>query len=97
VIPALLVSLQAQQAPLATEFASSYALAIICFVSGSWWGMAQASGVRATLWLSNAYLLLGIVPGETEGVNAVCYLLQSRYLTGKTIALDGGRHLARAV
>jgi len=40
--------------------------------------------------------LLGIVPGEDEGVNAICYLLQSRYLTGKTIALDGGRHLARA-
>jgi dihydromonapterin reductase/dihydrofolate reductase len=38
---------------------------------------------------------LGIVPGESEGVNAVHYLLQSRYLTGKTIALDGGRHLAR--
>lgn len=41
--------------------------------------------------------LLGIVPGESEGVNAVIYLLQSRYLTGKTIAPDGGRHLARAV
>jgi dihydromonapterin reductase/dihydrofolate reductase len=40
--------------------------------------------------------LLGIVPGEEEAVNAICYLLQSRYLTGKTIALDGGRHLARA-
>jgi len=40
--------------------------------------------------------LLGIVPGEEEGVNAIRYLLQSRYLTGKTIALDGGRHLARA-
>jgi len=40
--------------------------------------------------------LLGIVPGEEEGVNALSYLLQSRYLTGKTIALDGGRHLARA-
>ena len=40
--------------------------------------------------------LLGIVPGEEEGVNAISYLLQSRYLTGKTIALDGGRHLARA-
>ena len=40
--------------------------------------------------------LLGIVPGEDEGVNAICYLLHSRYLTGKTIALDGGRHLARA-
>ena len=40
--------------------------------------------------------LLGIVPGEDEGVAAIQYLLQSRYLTGKTIALDGGRHLARA-
>ena len=40
--------------------------------------------------------LLGIVPGEAEGVGAIEYLLHSRYLTGKTIALDGGRHLARA-
>jgi len=40
--------------------------------------------------------LLGIVPGETEGVSTIQYLLESRYLTGKTIALDGGRHLARA-
>lgn len=41
--------------------------------------------------------LLGIVPGEIEGVNAIRYILDSRYLTGKTIALDGGRHLMRAV
>ena len=40
--------------------------------------------------------LLGIEPGEAEGVNAIRYLLESRYLTGKTIALDGGRHIARA-
>jgi dihydromonapterin reductase/dihydrofolate reductase len=40
--------------------------------------------------------LLGIVPGEAEGVNAIRYILESRYLTGKTIALDGGRHLAQA-
>ncbi len=40
--------------------------------------------------------LLGIAPGEAEGVNAIRYLLESRYLTGKTIALDGGRHLAQA-
>jgi len=46
--------------------------------------------------LVSRVMALGIVPGEEEGVNAVCYLLQSRYLTGKTIALDGGRHLARA-
>lgn len=40
--------------------------------------------------------LLRIVPGEVEGVNAIRYILESRYLTGKTIALDGGRHLAQA-
>ena len=40
--------------------------------------------------------LLRIAPGEDEGVNTIRYILDSRYLTGKTIALDGGRHLARA-
>ena len=40
--------------------------------------------------------LLGIVPGQAEGVNAIRYILNSRYLTGKTIGLDGGRHLAQA-
>ncbi len=40
--------------------------------------------------------LLGIAPGEAEGVNAIRYILESSYLTGKTIALDGGRHLAQA-
>lgn len=40
--------------------------------------------------------LLGIAPGEAEGVNAIRYILESRYLTGKTIGLDGGRHLAQA-
>lgn len=40
--------------------------------------------------------LLGNVPGVSEGVNTIQYLLKSQYLTGKIIALDGGRHLARA-
>ena len=40
--------------------------------------------------------LLRIAPGDDEGVNTIRYILGSRYLTGKTIALDGGRHLARA-
>ncbi|TPE47755.1 dihydromonapterin reductase [Maribrevibacterium harenarium] len=39
--------------------------------------------------------LLQIEPGEQEGVAAVQYLLNSRYMTGRTIALDGGRHLAK--
>lgn len=39
--------------------------------------------------------LLGIEPGELEGVTAVQYVLSSRYMTGRTLALDGGRHLAQ--
>ena len=40
--------------------------------------------------------LLGIAPGASEGISTIQYILESRFLTGKTIALDGGRHLARA-
>ena len=40
--------------------------------------------------------LLGIVPGASEGINTIQYILNSRFLTGETIALDGGRHLVRA-
>ena len=38
--------------------------------------------------------LLAVEPGEREGVEAVQYLLNSRYITGRTLSLDGGRHLA---
>jgi hypothetical protein len=38
----------------------------------------------------------GIVADAEAAVNAVSYLLQSRYPTGKTIAPDAGRQLARA-
>ena len=60
--------------------------------------MASFIGENATeAWLAlHIERTLGAAPGEAEGVNAIQYLLQSRYLTGKTIALDGGRHLARA-
>ncbi|MEH8020598.1 dihydromonapterin reductase [Rheinheimera metallidurans] len=37
--------------------------------------------------------LLQIEPGASELSNTVLYLLQSRYLTGKIIELDGGRAL----
>jgi len=32
--------------------------------------------------------------GEVEILNAVNYLLQSQYVTGQTLKIDGGRHLA---
>lgn len=37
--------------------------------------------------------LMGIEPGPVEVLQAVEYLLQSRYVTGRVIAVDGGRHL----
>ncbi|MBR7888308.1 dihydromonapterin reductase [Marinomonas sp. A79] len=37
--------------------------------------------------------LLRKEPGEQEGVLAVQYILNSRYMTGRTLSLDGGRHL----
>lgn len=37
--------------------------------------------------------LLRNAPGEQEGVQAIQYLLDSRYMTGRTLSLDGGRHL----
>lgn len=37
--------------------------------------------------------LLQAVPGAQEAVKAVCYLLESEYITGQTLHLNGGRHL----
>lgn len=37
--------------------------------------------------------LLHQEPGEKEGVLAVQYILTNRYMTGRTLSLDGGRHL----
>jgi hypothetical protein len=60
VCTALLMVFASPHASLAAELAGSYALAIICFLFGSWWGMAQSSAVRTTLLLSNALLLLAL-------------------------------------
>ena len=61
VLPALLVLSGSTHGTVATQLAGTYALAIICFLVGSWWGMAQTSGVRATLLLSNAFLLVALL------------------------------------
>jgi len=60
VCTALLVLSASPHASLAVELTGSYALAILCFLFGSWWGMAQSSAVRTTLLLSNALLLLAL-------------------------------------
>lgn len=60
VAPALLALSGSALAAAAVPVAAAYALAIICFLCGSWWGAAQASGERAGLLLSNIYLLLSL-------------------------------------
>jgi dihydromonapterin reductase/dihydrofolate reductase len=37
--------------------------------------------------------LMQLAPGEQEGVKAIRYLLDSDYITGRTLNIDGGRHL----
>ncbi|WP_299197896.1 dihydromonapterin reductase [uncultured Amphritea sp.] len=37
--------------------------------------------------------LMKVAPGEQEVIEAVVYLLKSHYITGRTLSLDGGRHL----
>lgn len=37
--------------------------------------------------------LMEIEPGPAEVLQSIVYLLQSRYITGRVLALDGGRHL----
>ncbi|WP_442871216.1 dihydromonapterin reductase [Agarivorans sp. 3_MG-2023] len=37
--------------------------------------------------------LMAVEPGAVEAVQAVNYIMGSQYLTGRTIGLDGGRHL----
>lgn len=37
--------------------------------------------------------VMKITPGAEEVVNAVDYLLESQYMTGRILSLDGGRHI----
>jgi hypothetical protein len=59
-LPVVLVASGSTYGPVSIQMAGGYALAIICFLCGSWWGMGQSSGCRATLLLSNAFLLLAL-------------------------------------
>jgi len=57
VIPAFLVVAGSGHADLSASIAETYAFGIICFLTGSWWGMALTPGHRAALLLSNLYFL----------------------------------------
>ena len=67
VIPAVLVTTSSGYADLAVLIAETYAFGIICFLTGSWWGMASNADNRTVILLSNiyfitAFLLLFLTP-----------------------------------
>ncbi len=60
VVPAVVAVALPAQADMAVVIAEHYALAIICFLCGSWWGAARVSNSSAALIPSNVYLLLAL-------------------------------------
>ena len=61
VVPALLVATGNVHSEFAVSTAETYALAIICFLTGSWWGIASAAGGRLAILLSNVYLVIAFL------------------------------------
>ena len=57
VIPAVLVTTSSGYADLAVLIAETYAFGIICFLTGSWWGMASTTDSRSVILLSNIYFI----------------------------------------
>ena len=57
VIPAILVTTSSGYAALAALIAETYAFGIICFLTGSWWGMASTTDSRSVILLSNIYFI----------------------------------------
>lgn len=66
-IPAVLVITGSDHTDLTIVIAEAYAFGIICFLTGSWWGMASRADRRSVILLSNiyfitAFLLLFLTP-----------------------------------
>ncbi len=67
IIPAILVATNSGYSDFAIKIVEIYAFGIICFLTGSWWGMASLNDNRALIFLSNlyfvtAFLLLFLAP-----------------------------------
>jgi len=68
IVPAIMVTVDSGYTDIAILIAETYSFAIICFLTGSWWGMACGTGNRVVIVLSNVYfvtafLLMVITPG----------------------------------
>lgn len=57
VVPAILIVAGTGPLPILLWIVNAYAFGIVCFLTGSWWGMALAPGRPRALMLSNLYFL----------------------------------------
>lgn len=58
VVPAVLIILGSSHSQFLTSLTNSYAFGIICFLTGSWWGVGLLPGSRWALLLSNFFFLI---------------------------------------
>jgi len=58
VIPALLIVFDSEHSPFLAALTEGYAFGIICFLTGSWWGIGLTPDSRSALLLSNFYFLI---------------------------------------
>ena len=86
VIPALMIVFDYEHSELLTELIGAYAFGIICFLTGSWWGMGLKPGSPAALLLSNFYFLIAfciyLFAAQAWSL-AAAVLLMSIFLTEK--------------
>jgi len=57
IIPAILVATNSGYSDFAIKIVEAYAFGIICFLTGSWWGMASLNNNRVLIFLSNVYFV----------------------------------------
>lgn len=57
VVPAIMIVADSGPLPILLWIINAYAFGIVCFLTGSWWGMALKSGRPRALVLSNLYFL----------------------------------------
>ena len=60
IVPAAMIATNSEHSAFLVSFTGAYAFGIICFLTGSWWGMALAPGLRFALLLSNVCFLIAI-------------------------------------
>lgn len=79
IVPAAMIAANSEHSAFLINFSGAYAFGIICFLSGSWWGMALVPGSRSALLLSNLYFLIAffifLFAGQVWSIAAAVLLI----------------------